>query len=700
MIARALGAFSLAIASLTASAQAATVETELVRGVFVSEHKTVAPGEQTVVAFDMALQPGWHTYWKNAGDSGQAVEVNWTAPEGVHIGEISWPAPHRQPFAPLMNYGYEDAATLLMPVTVPTDWPAGKPIDLKAEIFWLVCKEVCIPEQGETTLSLKTGETTVADETVESLFTDARAAVPRRSPYGSRHQIDDKLVQLRIETPAFAEAEIEDVYFFPDEWGVIDHAATQVVSIDAEGLTLAIPRSPENEEMPIPPLSGILEVTEKSPTGPLRMALAIEADKGVITAGAGSYRGAADGGPGFFTLLFFALIGGVILNLMPCVFPVLALKAIGFAESAQGSARSRVTHGVAYTLGVLTLFALLAGVFLVLKSAGLAIGWGFQLQNPYIVGALAYLLFLVGLNLSGVFEVTSQFAGVGSGAAQKSGPTGAFFTGALAAVVATPCTAPFMATAMGATLTMSAPSTMAVFLMLGFGLALPFLLLSVIPAAARMMPAPGPWMMRLKELLAFPMYASAAWLVWVLGALAGPDAVLMALIGGVLLGLAAWAYGVGQNGGGRAQLLGFGTAVIAAGCALGLATQMKGLPQRKDGSAIQVRGPGEPFTSERLANLRAEGKPVFINMTADWCITCKVNEKVAFGTDFEKALTENGVTYLLGDWTARDPEITALLEKFGRAGVPLYAVFPRSGDPRLLPQFLTSDMIVNALGRV
>ena len=685
---------------LSTGARAATVETEIVKGAFVAEHETVAPGEATAIALDMTMEPGWHTYWKNAGDSGQPVEVIWTAPAGVKIGPIEWPAPGRQPFPPMMNYGYSDAATLLMPVQVPSGWPTGEPIKLKAEVYWLVCNQVCIPEQGETTFQLDTGPETATDPGATALFTKARAAVAQPSPYEARHQIDESFVRLRLESPAFAAAEIEDAYFFPREWGVIDHAAMQVASIDGRGLTLAIPRSPETDEMPAGPLSGVLEITETSPEGPLTVALAVDAKRGVVAEGAAAYRGAAGSAITLPVALVFAFIGGLILNLMPCVFPVLALKALGFTKTAREPRAARVAHGAAYTAGVLVLFVLLAAGFLVLRSAGMAIGWGFQLQNPFIVVALAYLLLMVGLNLSGVFEVTPQIANTGAESADRGGIRGAFFTGALAAVVATPCTAPFMATAMGATLTMSAPATLAVFMVLGLGLAAPFLLLSLLPGAGRWMPKPGVWMLRLKEFLAFPMYASAAWLVWVLGALAGPDAVLAALIGGVALGIAAWAYGAGQCSGRRGQILGYGTAIVAVAAALALATQMRIAPPGATASTAVAQGPGEPFSTARLAGLRAEGAPVFVNMTADWCITCKVNERIALGEAFETALAKNGVTYLKGDWTARDPEITALLEQFDRAGVPLYAVFPREGEPELLPQILTTDMVVDALGRV
>ena len=696
----------LALSLLAGTAQASTIETEFVRGDFHFEHSVVAPGEKTTLALDMTLAEGWHTYWKNAGDSGQPVEITWKAPDGVAIGETQWPAPHRQPFDPMMNYGYSDRSTLLMPITVPKDWPQGEPVTMTADVFWLVCREVCIPEQGTASISLDTGPASEKASGASEIFMQARASVPSPSPYGARYEVDDKSVKIHFAGEGFAKANLKDVYAFPGEWGVIDHAGVQVASVDNGGLTLTIPRSLENDEAPTGPLGGVLELTETAGDGDVTIAMSFDAQPGSgAGAGAAAAAGGGSGGlsSGFSGLSFawalgYAFLGGIILNLMPCVFPVLALKALSFAKMSQSDFGHRAAHGLAYTAGVLTLFVALAALFLGLRSAGAAIGWGFQLQNPYVVAGLAYLLFLVGLNLSGVFEVSTRLAAVGSNQADSGGLRGAYFTGALTAIVATPCTAPFMGAAMGAALTMPSLQAGSVFVALALGLAAPFLLLSLSSTAARLMPKPGAWMVRLKEFLAFPMYATAALLVWVLGTLAGTNAMLAAMIGAVFIGLAAWSFGASQTAGARGKLFGYGAAIASAVIAVGLVTQIPATPASK--GEVVHEGPGEPFTAARLAELRAENKPVFINMTADWCITCKVNERVALRGEFEEALEKNGVSYLLGDWTAHDSEITELLQGFGRAGVPLYAVYPKEGDPELLPQILTPDMLVQALGKV
>ena len=682
-------------------AHAEKIETEIVKGDLIGEHLTVAPGSRTSVALAMTLEPEWHTYWKNAGDSGQPIEVHWETPDGIIIGEMEWPAPERQPYEPMMNYGYADAVSFVFPIDIPDTWPSGKPVDLKAQVYWLVCNEVCIPDQGEVSVRLPTGENTVADPSVAEVFTDARASQPQANPYSVRYEVDAAAVRLRFEGSAFAPAVIEDVYFFPDEFGLIDHAAIQTWSVDATGLTVEMAISPESENQTAAPISGVLEIIEKNPSGALRLTLDVTANPGSVPAAVAASWTSVSSDVTLPLALGLAVLGGIILNLMPCVFPILALKTLGFAQTARLHRSERIAHGLAYTAGILVLFGGLGGAFLALKSTGAAIGWGYQLQNPLVVALLAYILIAVGLNLSGVFEVRSRLGNLGSDAASQGGVGGAFFTGALAAVVATPCTAPFMATAMGATLTMSGPATMAVFAALGLGLAIPFLALSLFPVSVRWIPRPGPWMERLKQGLAFPMYVTAAWLIWVLGAQTDPDTVFAALVGAVLLGFAGWAFGAGQVSGRRGSRLGTATAVVAVAGAFLLVTQwIDASPGARAEAAAVSDDRSERYSAARLASLRAAGKPVFINMTADWCITCKVNERVALGEAFKTALNDRDIAYLKGDWTKRDPEITALLTSFGRAGVPLYVVFPRQGEPILLPQILTSHIVLDALDKV
>ena len=403
--------------------------------------------------------------------------------------------------------------------------------------------------------------------------------------------------------------------------------------------------------------------------------------------------------------LLFALLGGLILNLMPCVFPVLAMKAMSLARLSGAALNEVRAHALSYTAGVVLAFGALGGALLALRAAGGAAGWGFQFQSPAFVAAMAWVLFGVGLNLSGVFQVGGRLAGAGQGLASRGGHAGSFATGALAVLVATPCTAPFMGAAIAAALAMPAPLTLLVFLAMGLGLAAPYALLALVPHAARLLPRPGAWMDVLRGVLAFPMYAAAAWLVWVVSQQSGPDGVLAALGGLLLIGFAAWSYGLAQTSG--ARWLGRGAALAAVALAAALlpalanpaAASLPGLAAAPPTAGAASEG-AEPWSAARLASLRAANRPVFVNMTAAWCVSCLVNERIALSpAAVRDAFAARGVAYLKGDWTRGDPAITAYLREHGRDGVPLYVFYPAgSGAPRVLPQVLTQAAVLEQLG--
>ncbi|WP_051234739.1 protein-disulfide reductase DsbD family protein [Marinimicrobium agarilyticum] len=383
----------------------------------------------------------------------------------------------------------------------------------------------------------------------------------------------------------------------------------------------------------------------------------------------------------------FALLGGMILNLMPCVFPVLSIKVMSLAQ-ADRSHMAR--HGWAYTAGIMVCFLAFSGILMLARAGGEAIGWGFQLQSPLLVAALAYLFFIMGLSLSGLINIGTGMMGAGQSLTQRSGLSGSFFTGVLAAVVASPCTAPFMGAALGFALTQPGLVGLTVFAALGLGMALPLLLLCHMPALARRLPRPGAWMETLKELLAFPLYITALWLVWVLGRQVGLNAAMVLCLGGVAIAFALWL--MNRPAGGWAQYL--RRAGIAAAWVAAIVVPWQMLTSTPEHDRWQ------PYSAETLAELRAQGTPVFVNLTADWCITCMANEKVALGTEqVNNAFEELGVVTLKGDWTNRDPEITALLDAYGRSGVPLYLWFPsgHTGDGKMLPQLLTADIVEGAL---
>jgi thiol:disulfide interchange protein DsbD len=482
-------------------------------------------------------------------------------------------------------------------------------------------------------------------------------------------------VTLTVAAPGLSAERVSEVWLYPSRWGVIDHAAPQTSRTSAGGITLTVARG-QLPEAVAEPIEGVLVVTERLDDGPARHALTIRAEP----------RGATGAGPGLLGAMALALAGGLALNLMPCVLPVLSVKALGLVRHAGGRMRG---HGLAYTAGVLASFALVAGALIALRAAGQQLGWGFQLQSPLFVTLLAYVLFVMALSLSGVL-------------AERSGYTGTFFTGALATVAATPCTAPFMGAAVGYALTQPWTSALLVFEALGLGLALPYLLLTLVPAWRRALPRPGPWMVQLERFLAFPLYASVAWLVWVVTQQAGPVGVAAALGGLVAIAFAAWLYRTSREAGALARRAATGAAVALALAAVGAAALGPG-PAGRGPAASGREGGWEAFSPARLAELRAAGTPVFVNVTAAWCITCLVNEQVALRSSaVTAAFARKGVVTLKADWTRRDPVITRVLDSFGRSGVPLYLLYPtgRGGEPAVLPPILSEHLVLDAAEKI
>ncbi len=653
----------------------AQVTSERVTATLLSDSAVAAPGDSVRLGLHFDIAPGWHTYWRNPGDSGAPTTLDWRLPDGVRASPIRWPHPQALPYGPLVNYGYEAEVLHLVDLTVPPDWPAGEPLRLEAAGFWLVCADICIPEEGTFALELDTGGTTLEDSTTAPLFERFEARVPAPASFAITATASDVL-KLELGRPLSAGAE---AHFFPHTPGVVDAAAPQSVARGAEGFTLKLPSDARPERV-----EGVLVVTETF--GPQRFTESFAVDAPLAAAPVSQ-------GSSSLTLVVavgLALLGGLLLNLMPCVLPVLSMKALALVKSGAGDRRGARIEGLAYTAGVLTTFMAVAALLILARSAGAHIGWGFQLQSPLVVAALAYLLFLVGLNLSGLFEVNLPMA--------SSGGSSAFATGALAVLVATPCTAPFMAPALGFALTQPPLLTLTVFAALGMGLALPFLVVSLVPGLARLLPRPGAWMVRLRQGLAFPMYASAAWLVWVLARQAGPDAVLAVLAGATLLAFGLWLAAPAERSPGR---LARGTGFVAAALALALLAVPAGSNRAGASAATELSALGEPFSATRLDDARATGSPVFVEMTAAWCITCQVNEQIALsGGSFADLLATTGTIYLIGDWTNRDPAVTAFIESFAHPGVPLYVVYSSAGGaPEVLPQVLTPGIVRRALER-
>ncbi len=635
----------------------------------ITDTDAVAPGHPFHAALRIQLAPGWHTYWQNPGDAGLPPTIAFS---GVSASPIVWPAPQRIAEGPVMTFAY--TGDLVLPVTIT---PGAGPLHLQAHASWLVCSTVCVPEESDVTLDLPAGQPAPSAEA--PLFAAAAARAPVPSPY-TAHIAPDGVLSLSGEgVPA---AVVHGATFFPLAAGVIDNGAPQ--RLTAWNGTIALALHPTASFDPKVNLSGLL-VLQDARGGETYLD---------VTAVPGSPAAA---GPSVARMLLLALAGGLVLNLMPCVFPVLAMKAVGLARLS-GEMRGAVRgHALSYTAGTVVAFLGLAVALLALRAAGQAIGWGFQFQSPVFVAAMAWLLFAVGLNLSGVFALGGGLAGAGQALAGRRGHVGSFFTGMLAVLVATPCTAPFMGVAVAGALSAPPVVTLPVFAALGLGLALPYAVLAAVPGLARALPRPGLWMDVVRQVLAFPMYGAAAWLVWVVSQEAGSDGVLATAGGMVALGFAAWALGWAQRGG-RIRWLAQVAAALGVAVALALVPRLHSAPA----PAAQASEEGsEPFSPVRLAALRAAGQPVFVNMTAAWCVSCLVNERIALAPHaVQEALAAHHVAYLRGDWTRQDPVITAFLRDHGRDGVPLYLFYPPGQAPTVLPQILTESAMLDQINRL
>lgn len=670
---------------LTLTAPALAVESAPVRSprataTLATDVAAVAPGESFRLGLRLRLAPGWHTYWRNAGDAGAPPDVALTLPEGATAGSIAWPAPERIPYGPLVNFGYKGEVLLPIPVSVPASLSPGDSFQVTADATWLVCEEVCIPEEGQFTLTLPVAGSAVPSPTTTPLFEAAAARLPRPAPWTLRAGAGEGRASLTLTGAALGPATVQEAFFFPAAPGIVDNTAPQPLTIRDGTLTLGLKLA---QGAAPAALEGTLVLRDG---GGQRAAFD-------VTAAIAGPAEATAGLP-FAQALAFAFLGGLILNLMPCVFPVLAMKALALARLS-GEARGAVRrHAASYTAGVLVSFVAIGGLLVGLRQAGSAVGWGFQFTEPAFVAAMAWLTLAVGLNLSGVFAM-GRTVGAGQAIAGRGGHLGAFATGGLAVLLATPCTAPFMAAALGAALAMPPAMTMAVFLALGLGLAAPYALVGLLPGLARLLPRPGAWMERLRQGLAFPMYGASAWLVWVLAQQAGPDGVLWVLSGGVLLGAGLWALGLAQrSAAGRGALFGRAVAALAVVAALALLPRLSATP------AVAAADPGaEPWSAARVEALRAESRPVFVNATAAWCITCQVNERVALRTaSVRDAFAARDIAYLKADWTRGDPAISALLREHGREGVPLYLYWaPGAAEPVILPQLLTEAGLLEAI---
>jgi thiol:disulfide interchange protein/DsbC/DsbD-like thiol-disulfide interchange protein len=636
----------------------------------VPETRSVAPGSNVTLAFVMRPERGWHGYWRNPGDAGDAPRPAWRLPPGWQAGPLQYPVPDRLTLLGLVNYVYERDYALLVELRVPADAEPGATVPVDARLEYLVCTtEICVPETAEVTTELGIG----APRDRDPAFAGYRQALPR--PLAGEGRFELESGRLRLAIPLPATAGVEDPYFFPATLDAIGHSAPQRVS--RRGDLLIVETAPGRLAGSLAALEGVLKVG--AGTG-----LALVARRGEVPP-AGSQVALADSpvdtGLGAILLaLLGAVAGGLLLNVMPCVFPILSLKALSLARAGE-TARDARREALAYAAGIIATCLALGGLLLALRAGGAAVGWAFQLQDPRVILLLLLLVTAISLNLAGLFQLPS-LAG-GDGLARGGGTRGAFFTGALAAFVATPCTGPFLGFALGAALVLPAWGALAVFAGLGLGLALPFLLLGFVPALRRRLPRPGPWMERFQRILSVPMFLTALGLAWILGRQTGVDGMALGLAAALWLGLGLWWLGRRQGQSGIWLPL-----ALVALAVLAPLPFLRTVPAAAPGARGALAA--EPFSETRLAQLRAAGTPVFLYFTADWCLTCKVNERAAIAqAEVAQAFRSKGIRVMAGDWTRGDEAIGRFLERHGRSGVPLYLYYAPGRAPELLPQILT-----------
>ena len=637
-----------------------------------SESEAMMKGDELLLGLNFKLTPGWHTYWKNPGDAGEGASVTWQLPKGFQASEILWPGPEAIPVEPLMTFGYEDEITLLTKIKALD--AAVFPAIVKAKVSWYTCKDICVPQEANLELTIQNGEK------INTFFANELSNVFLNLPkeLSSKHRVealdDNYFLQMELDgnTP------VSSAYFFPEEYGLSSYSKEQILEINKNSLSLQISQS--EVDLKLQNFAGVLLLNNQDSRTFFNVNLNLNNNQKQESLSISE----------LVLTIIFAFIGGLILNAMPCVFPILSIKILNFVEQSEGSKEKMIQHGLSFSAGVLLTFLSIAGLLLLLKSGGESIGWGYQLQSPLMVTILIYLFVAIGITFMSNLVLGGQLAQLGNINQGYGDITSSFLTGVLAVIVASPCTAPFMGSAVGIALLQPGFITIAIFVSLGLGFAAPYLLLSFYPSLLKVLPKPGAWMETLKQFMAFPMWGSALWLTWVLSGQVQTDSVLMVLLGALFIALGLWILEKNQSSDGFAKWMSLSSVTILLGAALWLApTDYENIEQDTSSDL-------NSYSPELLDSLLAENKPVFLNFTADWCITCKVNEAIVLNqVSIKNALESKGIVYLKADWTRKDETIANKLAEYGRTGVPLYLLYSSEGIPVILPELLTEDMLLS-----
>ncbi len=671
----------------------------------IAEVEQVVPGQTLYVGLDFKLEPHWHLYWKNPGASGLPVEIEWQLPEGFSAGEIQWPAPERIELAGLMNYGYEGTVTLMVPIQAPETLQAGASVALQAEVFWLVCKEMCLP--GDANLSLELPVALDSSSSAQAaVFDAARARLPQSAlPWGLAASVERQQLVLTFEQGA-GDPIPRDLYVYASAAGIIDPSAAQTLTVVRDGVArLQAPLDVAQIDQPLASFAGVLQSSSASWAFEVGIGETVQVPQAAPVNGSVPSASGLEGFLLNFGLpgwLLLAFLGGFILNVMPCVLPVLSLKVFSLLKHSGQTRGQALLHGAAYTAGVVVSFLVLAGFLFALRAVGERIGWGFQLQSPNFVVVLTVVFFLFALNLMGVFEIGTSLVGADTKVSQRNDVLGSFGMGVLAAVVGAPCMGPLVASVSGIAVQANAATGLLIFGVMGLGLASPFLFLSVFPKLVAYLPKPGVWMESIKQFMGFLLMAAVVFLALVAGRLGGVDAVIALLSALLLCGLAAWIYGrwsvpvKSKRTRRMAQLVSL--LLLATATWYAIDATKAAYEAYETGTVSAEDGQWSAWSAERVDAELAAGNPVFIDFTASWCLICQANKKLALRTDRTAALFEqHGVVALQADWTRYDAAITAELERFGRSGVPLYVLYAPDGEVTVLPQSLTNGIVREAV---